>query len=109
MRQTTVMENLDTLRLRVGHLEDEKIREGEEKSKIKKVEGLRQLIEELTSERNHNGEMRIVIEELKADRDQKLETLEDCLAEVSPVWKMLRIRELFREHIICQHNKFISL
>ena len=40
---------------------------------------MRPLIEELTSERNHNGEMRLVIEELEADRDQKLETLEDCL------------------------------
>ena len=26
--------------------------------------------------------------------------------ELSPVWKMSRIRELFQEHIICKHNKF---
>ena len=26
--------------------------------------------------------------------------------EMSPVWKTSRIRELFREHMICKHNKF---
>ena len=25
--------------------------------------------------------------------------------ELSPVWKISRIRELFREHMICKHNK----
>ena len=62
-----------------AQLKDEKVREREEKAKIKEVERLRPLIEELTSEKNHNWDMRLVIEELKADKDQKLEIVEDCL------------------------------
>ena len=36
-------------------------------------------------------------------RDLKMRKV---VSELSPVWKMSRIWELFREHIICKHNKF---
>ena len=40
---------------------------------------------------------------VRKGRDLKMRKV---VSELSPVWKMSRIWELFWEHIICKHNKF---
>ena len=44
-------------------------------------------------------------QEHSARKKQKKEQKEKE-PELSPVWKTSRIRELFREHMICKHKKF---